>query len=392
MLPVKIKVSRLHQQGKDVKRPHSSSNSWTKLLTKMAWLFCNMNLIYSFVLGISLGIVGACIIVLLGYMYRLHLGKSDDHFLFGKSRRGIEEDSGGRIEITDLPNVTNQNIDEKSKQTETVSANTNTMDIESAVRLTDASELQHSVKNQINRPQLLSAQSTSSYEHFLAEGLSIGGTKRGPEMFPDGVNKTMIHDASFSSSDGSFNDEVQQADSFNETFHPSIFDGSADELDNYKNQRIETLRTAVEDAVYDVEGMMMLAVTNALTQFPSASDDEQDYSALEAENLYQAYDWWKRNEYSPVDSKREYFQELLNRIVNLVYFESIPPMQGYQIIHGCATIIGLPLVHTLPQTTLIIQGMLKTNSLVLGQQCINRVFKSFGDIQAAAIAPDNHGK
>jgi hypothetical protein len=35
--------------------------------------------------------------------------------------------------------------------------------------------------------------------------------------------------------------------------------------------------------------------------------------------------------------------------------------------------------------------MLKTNDLDLGQQCIKKAFNHFGAIEAAAIAPNNHG-
>jgi hypothetical protein len=35
--------------------------------------------------------------------------------------------------------------------------------------------------------------------------------------------------------------------------------------------------------------------------------------------------------------------------------------------------------------------MLKTNNLALGQKCIKKAFKLFGDIDSAAVATDNHG-
>lgn len=294
------------------------------------------------------------------------------------------------IEITELPDGSDHNNDEETNQTESVSA-FSTLDIESAVHLDSAvpSEAEKSAP----RLELSNQSSAASYEHFLAAGMSVlnASQQRASEMFPD-RNSRMVLAASFSSSNGSYDGGIQQADSYNDSFHASMFDGSTDELDNYKNQNIEIFREAVEQAVHDIEGMMMLAVTNALTQSPSSRNDEQDQSALEAEYLYSSFDWWKRNEQSPVDSKREYFQDLLNRIVSLVFYASFPPLQASQIVHECATIIGLPLEQPLPQTTIIIQGMLKTNDLATGQKCITRAFKPFGVIQAAAIAPNNHGK
>lgn len=357
--------------------------------------------IASFALGISLGIAGACVIVLLGYMYRMHLENSEDETLHAKNPAKIpdddekEEEEGIEmgIQITGLPNGS-EHHDGETRQTESTALTTayGTLDAGSDVRF-DGSDHRSTMDSSLpNRQYLLSENlSTPSIDHFLSQGMSMLDSQRASEMFPDGNNTGMVHSASFSSSNGSYEDGLQHADSYNESFHASAFDGSTDELDNYKNQNIEVLRKAVEQAVDDVEDQMMLAVTNALTQPPPFSATDQDHSELEAESLYQTYDWWKRNENSPIDSKREYFQELLNRIVNLVFYGLIPPLQGSQIVHGCATIIGLPLLHTLPETTIIIQGMLKTNNLSLGLKCINTAFKPFGDIESAAIAPNNHG-
>lgn len=313
-------------------------------------------------------------------MYRMHLDKDSD--MSRREKHPNEEDLAIGIEITDLPNEVDHN-DQVTRQTDSVTMAThNTLDVESAIRL-DSNITEHST----NRQPLFEQQSSSSISHFLAAGMS----QRASEMFPNGKSSGAVLAASFSSSNGSYNEGAQRADSFNEPFHPSIFDGSVDELDNYKNQNIEIFRSAVEEAVHDVEGMMMLAVTNALTQSPTSSSDEEDHCAIEAESLYRAFDWWKRNEYSTVDSRREYFQDLLNKIVNLVFYGSIPPLQGYQIVHGCATVVGLPLVQSLPQTTLVIQGMLKTNDLALGRRCIRRAFNQFGEIESIAIAPNNRG-
>ena len=350
---------------------------------------------YSFALGISLGIAGACVIVLLGYMYRLHLEKSEDPLTTNEPIQVEELDTG--VEVTDMPSSVHLNYDQGTQNTESLSGYT--FDVESAVRL----ETNEFEKAAHNKQSLSQSTASGPVAHLMSsrrdtpEWHEAQRDSEVSDMFP---NKTtgMVHAASFSSSNGSATGGgVQHADSFQDSFHASMFDGSIDELDNYKNNNIEVFRAAVEQAVYDVEGMMMLAVTNALAQSQiytintTSSTDGQDHNTLEAENLYRAFDWWKRNEQSPDDSRREYFQELLNRLVSLVFYGSIPPLQGSQIAHGCATIIGLPLVRVLKQTTIIIQGMLKTNNLSLGQRCIRKAFSRFGEIESAAIALENHG-
>ena len=89
--------------------------------------------------------------------------------------------------------------------------------------------------------------------------------------------------------------------------------------------------------------------------------------------------------------RNEYFQELLNKTTVAVLIGIIHPLQGAQIVHGCATILGLPLLKELPGTTLIIQGMRKTNDLAKGRQVILKAFTPFGAIEDAAIAPNNRG-
>ena len=364
-------------------------NQATTIFTSVLFLHKSW---YSFALGISLGISGACVIVLLGYMYRLHLEKSEAPTT-NETKEAEELDTG--VEVTDMPSYVDLNYDQGTKNTESLSGYT--FDVESAVRLE-----RNGLEKSVNNKQALS-QSTASgpIAHLMSSRRDTSewhGSQRESEvseMFPS-KRTGMVHAASFSSSNGSATG-IQHADSFQDYFHASMFDGSIDELDNYKNNNIEIFRAAVEQAVYDVEGMMMLAVTNALAQSqiyttsPTPSTDGQDHSTLEAENLYLAFDWWKRNEQSPDDSRREYFQEMLNRLVSLVFYGSIPPLQGSQIAHGCATIIGLPLVRVLPQTTIVIQGMLKTNNLSLGQRCIRKAFNCFGEIESAAIALENHG-
>ena len=124
----------------------------------------------------------------------------------------------------------------------------------------------------------------------------------------------LIHNASFSSDsaggliDDNDDDDVNDHHHDNDdplVYDPSYLDGSQDELDNYKNQDLETLRTAIEDAIDGVEGMMSLAMARALTEPEDTSLDslpwatelvsqENSSSSIEASCLCETYDWLKR--------------------------------------------------------------------------------------------------
>lgn len=69
----------------------------------------------------------------------------------------------------------------------------------------------------------------------------------------------------------------------------------------------------------------------------------------------------------------------------------ISPLQGAQLAHNRAAILGIDLLKPLPVTTLVIAGMRKTNDLAQGQKFILKAFKAFGKIKEAAIAPNNRG-
>lgn len=69
----------------------------------------------------------------------------------------------------------------------------------------------------------------------------------------------------------------------------------------------------------------------------------------------------------------------------------ISPQQASQLVHACATILGLELLQEIPEKTLIITGMRKTNDVAQGHSFIVKAFKPFGKIEEAAIAPNNRG-
>lgn len=69
----------------------------------------------------------------------------------------------------------------------------------------------------------------------------------------------------------------------------------------------------------------------------------------------------------------------------------ISPSDGTRAIHCCAAMLGLQLEKELPNNVLLVHGMRKTSDLTLGRSYLEEAFKSFGDIEGAAIAPSNRG-
>ena len=211
---------------------------------------------------------------------------------------------------------------------------------------------------------------------------------------PYGADSNMAFDNNLLMNDNSFS-------SGSDEYYPGKLDGSQDELDNYKNQDLEALRSGVESAVVGVEGMLSIAIAKALTE-PDETDmpwemgegDANDANGIiEASCLCETYDWLKRVDRTnlTVDSAHEYLQDVLNRIVITVVYGMTNPMQGVHIVHSCATILGLDLTKELPPTTLVITGMRKTNDLEQGHKYIIKAFKPFGKIEEAAISPNNRG-
>mmetsp|Transcript_7246 Transcript_7246/g.13157 ORF Transcript_7246/g.13157 Transcript_7246/m.13157 type:complete len:344 (+) Transcript_7246:184-1215(+) len=214
------------------------------------------------------------------------------------------------------------------------------------------------------------------------------------------MNDRQISDVSFSF-DSNGNDDCDDDDDRDDDIYNlslSYHEDVRDELDSFKNRDLEVLRTAVEEAVDGVEGMMSLAVTRALTETEDASsaeglmwDGAQDASSIEASCLCEVYGWWKRQDHtSSLDSIDEYFQDVLNIIVITVMRGTIRPIEGAPLVHGCAAILGLGLMKELPMTTLIITGMRETRDLTQGRDFILDAFRSFGTIEDVAIAPNDH--
>mmetsp|Transcript_19106 Transcript_19106/g.32171 ORF Transcript_19106/g.32171 Transcript_19106/m.32171 type:complete len:682 (-) Transcript_19106:117-2162(-) len=166
----------------------------------------------------------------------------------------------------------------------------------------------------------------------------------------------------------------------------------ADIFDNYKNNQLEELRDGVTSFVGDSEGMMSLAMTQALVgESDGTAEDILDGAGnpneIEANFLFETNDWLKKNQESPVDT-HEFFQEILNKMVVIVRIGIIHPLDAARIIYCCAAILGLKLLKDFPNDMLLVLGMRKTNDASQGRTYLVDAFKEFGAIDGAAIALD----
>jgi len=171
-----------------------------------------------------------------------------------------------------------------------------------------------------------------------------------------------------------------------------------DEFDKYRNQLLDTLRAEVEVSIDDVDSMLSLAITRVLTSPDTPLDlswiGGEDLGSIEASCLCQAFDWERKRDPSMVRGSvlsNDFFAHLMKTIVFIVHHGLIRPHDGARILHGCASIIGLSLLEDVPNTTIAVQGLIKSNDLAQGHHLLVSAFESFGDIVDAAIAPCNRG-
>jgi hypothetical protein len=81
----------------------------------------------------------------------------------------------------------------------------------------------------------------------------------------------------------------------------------------------------------------------------------------------------------------------LTKVILLVHHGLLEPHDCARILHGCASIVGLKLIRELPNTTVAVQGLLKTNDVAQGHHLLVTAFEPFGEIVDASIAPKNRG-
>jgi hypothetical protein len=170
-----------------------------------------------------------------------------------------------------------------------------------------------------------------------------------------------------------------------------------DEFDQYKDQNLEQLRSDVEGNLTGFEGIMSAAVTKALMPDDEARADPADLRwgcqgkptgpEVEASALCEVCDWLKRNENEPLERKREFMQEILNKMVASVRHGVLDADDASRTIHESAALLELQLANELPMTTVIVSGM----RMSIDASVIVSVLDEFGDIDTAAVASGERG-
>jgi len=170
-----------------------------------------------------------------------------------------------------------------------------------------------------------------------------------------------------------------------------------DEFDHYKDQNLELLRNNVEGNMSGFEGVMSSAVTKALMGDDDAKVDPSELfwgcdghpsgEQIEASALCEVNDWLKRNETSPVERKRAFMQDMLNKMVASVRYGVLGPEDAARSIHEAAALLGLQIANELPMTTVLLSGMRKT----VASDDMIRALREFGDIDTAAVASGERG-
>jgi len=87
----------------------------------------------------------------------------------------------------------------------------------------------------------------------------------------------------------------------------------------------------------------------------------------------------------------DFFQQMLNRIVQIVHRGLIRPHDGARLLHGCASILNMQLLRELPHTIVAIRGLRKTNDLAQGHHFLVKSLAAYGEIIDASISPKNKG-
>lgn len=368
----------------------------------------------SFVLGLSLGLSGAFAVAAFGFIYYRHgekqkqkdeliqlelSGDNNDMDVAGTAGIGVgdsmevkvSDHNGGVLSQDDITNDGSENDDGGGGQGIVRDTNASFQLQSSPPRLNQAFDIESGapgnnavISSSVGVAPMVHPMAYATMDSIFSQQASQAQAQaqQYQDSFRGGApTNLMMADASFSS------------DSDDELGNPSAFDGSHDELDNYKNNDLEILRNTVEESVEDVEGMLSLAMTRALTEGEDAvlPWGSEDSGSIEASCLFETYDWLKRNENSPLLTRYEFFQEVINGLVVTVLFGLMYPLEAAQLAHGVATVIGLPLLNDLPKQTLVITGMRKTTDVDRGQHVILAAFERFGPIEQAAIAPNNRG-
>jgi hypothetical protein len=197
-------------------------------------------------------------------------------------------------------------------------------------------------------------------------------------------NKSLLSDGG-SELDGQSSDEVDGTNHLK------------DEFDQYKDQNLEQLRTEVEENLTGFEDIMSAAVTKALigdddsrvdpTELLWGCQPDPTPAEVEASALCEVCDWLKRNGSESDDRKREFMQDILNKMVASVRNGVLEADDASRTIHESAALLELELANELPMTTVIVSGM----RMSIEASVIVAALDDFGDIDTAAVASGERG-
>lgn len=192
-------------------------------------------------------------------------------------------------------------------------------------------------------------------------------------------------------SDGGSDLEGQSSDEVDGTNHLK------DEFDQYKDQNLEQLRTEVEENLTGFEDIMSAAVTKALIGDDDSKVDPTELlwgcqpdpapAEVEASALCEVCDWLKRNGSESDERKREFMQDILNKMVASVRNGVLEADDASRTIHESAALLELELANELPMTTVIVSGM----RMSIEASVIVTALDEFGDIDTAAVASGERG-
>jgi hypothetical protein len=192
-------------------------------------------------------------------------------------------------------------------------------------------------------------------------------------------------------SDGGSDLDGQSSDEVDGTNHLK------DEFDQYKDQNLEQLRTEVEENLTGFEDIMSAAVTKALigdddsrvdpTELLWGCQPDPTPAEVEASALCEVCDWLKRNGSESDDRKREFMQDILNKMVASVRNGVLEADDASRAIHESAALLELELANELPMTTVIVSGM----RMSIEASVIVAALDDFGDIDTAAVASGERG-
>jgi len=171
----------------------------------------------------------------------------------------------------------------------------------------------------------------------------------------------------------------------------------ADEFDEFRDQNLERMRTDIDHNLTGFDGMMSQAMTKALMDdddvyvdrdelnWGGSSDNPLD---IEASALYLVTQWLRQKKgAATVDERRDFMQQMLNKMVASVRHGVIGPDQGSQAIHECAAILDLELAVEIPITAIVVAGMRKT----VNRNDMLDAFGEFGKIDYVSIASSSRG-